>query len=56
VLGSTLDKDFADQIKAGHLAVSYPVTSRQVLNRGYAGYTGGLTLVEDIFSSLLSLR
>ena len=56
VLGSTLDKDFADQIKAGHLAVSYPVTSRQVLNRGYAGYKGGLTLVEDIFSNLLSLR
>jgi nitrogenase molybdenum-iron protein beta chain len=56
VLGSTLDKEFADEIKAAHLAISYPVTSRQVLNRAYAGYRGGLTLVEDIFSSLLTLR
>jgi nitrogenase molybdenum-iron protein beta chain len=56
VLGSRLDKDFADSIGAGHLSVSYPVSNRVVLNRGYAGYHGGLHLVEDIYTSILSGR
>ncbi|HEX7510082.1 MAG TPA: nitrogenase component 1 [Chitinivibrionales bacterium] len=56
VIGSRLDKDFADSIGAGHLAVSYPVSNRVVLNRGYAGYHGGLHLVEDIYTSILSGR
>jgi nitrogenase molybdenum-iron protein beta chain len=56
VLGSRLDKDFADSIGAGHLSVSYPVSNRVVLNRGYAGYRGALHLVEDIYTSVLSAR
>jgi nitrogenase molybdenum-iron protein beta chain len=56
VLGSRLDKDFADSIGAGHLSVAYPVSNRLVLNRGYAGYNGGLRLTEDIFSTILSGR
>ena len=56
VLGSRLDKDFADGIGAGHLSVSYPVSNRVVLNRGYAGYYGALNLTEDIFSSILQAR
>jgi len=56
VIGSRLDKDFADSIGAGHLSVSYPISNRVVLNRGYAGYTGALHLVEDIFSVLVAKR
>lgn len=56
VLGSTLDKELADAVGAGHLPVTYPVSNRQVLTRAYAGYRGGLTLVEDIFSVLLQAR
>jgi nitrogenase molybdenum-iron protein beta chain len=56
VLGSRLDKEFADIIGAGHLSVSYPVSNRVVLNKGYAGFTGGLHLTEDIYSNILSLR
>jgi nitrogenase molybdenum-iron protein beta chain len=56
VLGSRIDKDFADSIKAGHLSVTYPVSNRVVLNRRYAGYTGGLQLAEDIFTVILQGR
>jgi len=56
VIGSRLDKDFADSIKAGHLSVAYPISNRFVLNRAYAGYTGALHLVEDIFSVLVANR
>jgi nitrogenase molybdenum-iron protein beta chain len=56
VLGSRLDRDFAESIGAGHLSVSYPVSNRVVLNRGYAGYNGALSLVEDIYSVVLAGR
>lgn len=56
VIGSRLDKDFADSIKAGHLSVTYPISNRFVLNRAYAGYRGALHLVEDIFSVLVANR
>lgn len=56
VIGSRLDAEFAEKIKAGHLSVSYPVSNRFVLNRGYAGYHGALHLVEDIFSVLVAKR
>jgi len=56
ILGSRLDKDFADSIGAGFLAVSYPVSNRVVLNRGYAGYHGGLHLTEDIYTAILQAR
>ena len=52
VLGSTLDRDFANSINAKHLSVSYPINDRVVLNRGYAGYLGGINLAEDIFTKL----
>jgi len=56
VIGSRLDSEFAETIKAGHLSVSYPISNRFVLNRGYAGYHGALHLVEDIFSVLVAKR
>jgi len=56
VIGSRLDKDFADKIGAGHLSVSYPISNRVVLSRGYAGFKGGLNLIEDILSVVLQAR
>jgi nitrogenase molybdenum-iron protein beta chain len=56
VIGSRLDKEFADDIKAGHLSVTFPISNRFVLNRGYAGYHGALHLTEDIFSVLVANR
>ena len=47
ILGSSLDKDLAQDIGALHQSVSFPATDRLVLNRAYAGFRGSITLVED---------
>lgn len=56
LVGSSLEGSTAQQIGAAFLPVSFPVTNRAVLNKGYTGYTGGLALAEDIFSVLVSNR
>jgi len=56
VLGSTLDRTLALENKAGFLSVTYPVTNRLVTDQAYAGYRGGVRLVTDILSVLLSNR
>ncbi|EKQ55513.1 MULTISPECIES: nitrogenase component 1 [unclassified Clostridium] len=56
ILGSTLEKEFADKKKANKLSVSYPVYDRVIIDKGYAGYRGGLHLFEDIIGSLVAGR
>jgi nitrogenase molybdenum-iron protein beta chain len=56
ILGSSLEASTAQAIGGLHLAVSFPVTNRVIFNRSYAGYKGGLTLAEDIFSVSLGSR
>jgi len=56
VIGSRLDRDFADSIRAGFLSATYPVSNRPILDREYAGYRGALRLVEDIYAALLNNR
>jgi nitrogenase molybdenum-iron protein beta chain len=53
ILGSTIDKSAADQTGAAFLSVSFPLSDRIILNRAYAGYTGGVNLIEDIGSALI---
>jgi len=54
VLGSSFEKEFAAKRAASLLGVSYPLYHRAVLDRGYAGYRGGLHLLEDILSVLVA--
>jgi nitrogenase molybdenum-iron protein beta chain len=56
IIGSSLDGSVAQKLGAMFLPISYPVTNRAILDRGYTGYRGGLTLAEDIFSALVSNR
>lgn len=56
VIGSSLDREFAENIGALHLSVSYPIGNRMIVNRGYAGYEGGLNLLEDLFTQLVACR
>lgn len=56
VIGSSLDREFARNIGAAHLSVSYPIANRAVINRGYAGFEGGLNMLEDIFTQLVAGR
>jgi nitrogenase molybdenum-iron protein beta chain len=56
VIGSSLERDLALKIGAPHLSVSFPVANRAVLNRGYTGFAGGLTLTEDLLSAAVAGR
>ncbi|HWR56606.1 MAG TPA: nitrogenase component 1 [Negativicutes bacterium] len=56
LVGSSLEASTAQKIGAAFLPVSFPVTNRAVLDRGYTGYKGGLTLAEDLISALVSNR
>ncbi|GIM30138.1 oxidoreductase nitrogenase component 1 [Clostridium polyendosporum] len=56
VIGSSLDRGFAQQVGAAHLSISFPVSNRAVIDRGYTGYSGGLRLIEDLLSSIISGR
>jgi nitrogenase molybdenum-iron protein beta chain len=53
ILGSSLEKATAQQRGAAQLSVSFPVFNRMIVDRGYAGYRGGLHLFEDIVGSLV---
>lgn len=54
LVGSSLDRQTATELGGQSLAVSFPLSSRLITTRGYAGFRGGLQLVEDIFSALLN--
>jgi len=56
VLGSTLDRSLAAELKAGFFGVSYPIVNRVITDQSYVGYRGGLKLATDIFSVILSNR
>jgi nitrogenase molybdenum-iron protein beta chain len=56
VVGSSHERHLAREIGAGHLTVSYPVADRVVLDRGYVGFDGALTLVEDLISVIVKDR
>jgi nitrogenase molybdenum-iron protein beta chain len=56
VFGSAFDRDLAQKLNAPHLSVSFPVTNRAVIHRGYTGFAGGLTLIEDILSAVIANR
>lgn len=54
ILGSGWERDLAAQLGADLLTVSVPIMYRLVLNCGYAGYNGGLRLIEDIYDRVLN--
>ncbi|MNB82011.1 Nitrogenase iron-iron protein beta chain [compost metagenome] len=56
IVGSVMERDTAEQFKVPLLPVTYPISNRVVLNRAYAGYSGGLTLAEDVLSLLVAHR
>lgn len=56
VIGSVIERNIAEKIGANFLAVTFPVSNRVVLNKGYTGFRGGLTLVEDLLTQLVAAR
>ncbi|WP_394698551.1 nitrogenase component 1 [uncultured Desulfobacter sp.] len=53
VLASGCEQQLASKLDAAFVEIAFPVSNRLVLNRSYAGYNGGLTLLEDVASSIL---
>ena len=53
ILGSSLERSVAEKLNARFLPISFPIANRVILNRSYAGYEGGLTLIEDLGSTIL---
>lgn len=53
IIGSSWDKDVADELNGYFLSISLPVIDRLILNRTYVGYNGGLRLIEDIYTAVL---
>jgi nitrogenase molybdenum-iron protein beta chain len=56
VLGSTIDRKLADVLGGPLLSVSFPVINRIIISTGYAGYKGGLYLLEDLIGTQLAGR
>ncbi|MDR0858486.1 MAG: hypothetical protein LBN97_05615 [Oscillospiraceae bacterium] len=56
VIGSGIDSGLAEKLGASFLAVAFPVSNRVVMNKHIAGFTGGLTLAEDLISQLVASR
>ncbi len=54
IIGSSWDKKVAQQTAAHFLAISWPINERLVINSSYVGYDGGLKLLEDIYSVVLT--
>lgn len=56
IIGSAIERDTAESLGVPQLSVTYPISNRVVLDRSYTGYTGSLSLIEDIFSTLVGAR
>lgn len=52
LFGGSIDKDLAAKIGANKLSISFPITDRIVIDRGYAGYKGSINLIEDALSQI----
>jgi nitrogenase molybdenum-iron protein beta chain len=56
VLGSTIERRLSEVLKGNFLSVSYPIINRMIISKGYAGFYGGLNLLEDLISAQLAGR
>jgi nitrogenase molybdenum-iron protein beta chain len=56
IIGSAFERDLAQEFGFPLIPVTFPLTSRCVMNRAYAGFSGGLSLTEDIISYLVMAR
>jgi nitrogenase molybdenum-iron protein beta chain len=56
LIGSFFEKELAERLKCSYLPLSFPVNSRVIFNRAYAGLSGGLTLAEDLFGAIIPGR
>jgi nitrogenase molybdenum-iron protein beta chain len=56
VVGSAFERDLAQEYNWPLVPVTFPLTNRCVMNRAYAGFSGGISLIEDIITYLVAGR
>ena len=54
IVGSNWEKKLAGELGAHYVNVSYPMLEKLVINDHIAGYSGGLHLLEQIFTAAMS--
>ena len=54
IIGSNWEKKLAIELGAHYINVSYPMLEKLVINDHIAGYSGGLHLLEQIFTAAMS--
>ncbi|MCR4648214.1 MAG: hydrogenase [Lachnospiraceae bacterium] len=50
VLGGYYEKEVTENLKGNFLNISWPVQDKVVFDRAYVGYSGGIRLIEDIYT------
>ncbi|MCD8215012.1 MAG: hydrogenase [Clostridiales bacterium] len=53
IIGSYYEKEVTAELSGHFLNISWPVQDKVVMDDFYAGYTGGIRLIEDIYSVAL---
>ena len=54
IFGTTWERDLAKELKGSIIEVGFPASYEVVLNRSYIGYRGALSLLEKIFTTVVS--
>jgi len=54
LFATSLDKDYANENNVAKVSVSFPITDKAVITRGYAGYRGTIAILEDSFTSIIN--
>lgn len=54
VLGGYYEKEITESLKGNFLNISWPVQDKVVFDNCYAGYEGGIRLIEDIYTIAVS--
>jgi nitrogenase molybdenum-iron protein beta chain len=52
ILGSTWEDDLAEETNNLSVHLSLPISNDVILTRGFAGYNGGLRLIEEIYAGV----
>ncbi|MBD5543350.1 MAG: hydrogenase [Lachnospiraceae bacterium] len=50
ILGSYYEKELTEKLKGNYLNIAWPVQDKVVFDDFYVGYTGGIRLIEDIYT------
>ena len=54
ILGAYYDKEITEDLKGNYLNIAWPVNDKVVFDDFYVGYTGGIRLIEDIYTVAVS--